>query len=280
MDSRLNLVAAVANKVAYGTKDAKAYIDGAPHIKHASLRELYGRLVLEVFDAASRHAPVSSVLDLGAGEGSVTLPFLELGARVTAVDISSRQLEVLREKCQRHSDRLEVRCEDINDTLQNNSEMYDIIAVNSFLHHIPDYLSIIDKCTSMLTPHGIFFSFQDPLRFDTVGLPSRFFTDVGYFLWRLSKGSKGDVIGGIRRRLRRRRGIYLNDCHSDNAEYHTTRNGVDQNAIEALLKSRGFNCRIIAYYSTQNRVFQPIGAALGIRNTFGIVAHRADMANH
>ena len=274
VDQRLNRLAALANEVAYGQKDVKAYIDGAGQIKHASLRELYGKLVLEVFDAASKYAAEPAVLDLGAGEGSVTLPFLELGARVTAVDISSRQLDVLREKCKRHSDRLEARCEDINDTLENCAEKYDIIAVNSFLHHIPDYLSMIDRCTSLLTQHGIFFSFQDPLRYDTVAFSSRVFTDVGYFLWRCSKGSKGDVVGGIRRRLRRRRGIYLDDCPSDNAEYHITRNGVDHHAIEELLKKRGFDCRIIKYYSTQNRVFQPIGAALGIRNTFGVVAHR------
>jgi len=274
VDQRLNRVAALANEVAYGRKDADAYIDGAPHIKHLSLRLLYGQLVLEVFDAAARHASPPRVLDLGAGEGSVTLPFLELGAKVTAVDISSRQLETLREKCQRNQDMLEVRCEDVNDTLREPLGKYDIIAVNSFLHHIPDYLSVIDKCVSLLTPHGIFFSFQDPLRYDTVGRPSRLFTDMGYFFWRLSKGSKGDVIGGIRRRLRRRRGIYLEDCSLDNAEYHVTRNGVDQYAIEKLFKDFGFDCRIITYYSTQNSLFQPIGAALGFKNTFGVIARR------
>ncbi len=275
MDERVSLIAALANQTAYGRKDVEAYIDGAPHIKHASLRRLYGKLVIEVYDEAARHAATPTVLDLGAGEGSVTLPFLELGAHVTAVDISSNQLNELREKCRRHSDRLEVHCQDINETLQNPTQKYDIVAVNSFLHHIPDYLSLIDKCTTLLNPHGIFFSFQDPLRYDSVALPSRVFTDIGYFLWRLSRGSKGDVIGGIRRRLRRRRGIYLEDCYSDNAEYHITRNGLDQNAIQSLLRERGFDCRLISYYSTQNSVFQPIGAALGLRNCFGLIARRA-----
>ncbi len=279
VDERLNRIAALANRTAYGAKDAKAYIDGAPHIKHASLRRLYGELVLEVFDAAAAHAPSPKVLDLGAGEGSVTLPFLELGARVTAVDISSNQLEVLRETCKEHADRLEVRCEDINDTLQEPGKKYDIIAINSFLHHIPDYMAIVDKCISMLEPHGVFFTFQDPLRFDTVGRPSRLFTDLGYFFWRLSLGGKGDVMGGIRRRLRRRRGVYLESSYEDNAEYHVTRNGVDQLGIEELFKKRGFDCRVITYYSTQNSVFQPIGAALGIRNTFGVIARRANGAS-
>lgn len=274
MDSRLDRIAAKANEAAYRQKDAKSYIDGAPHIKHAQLRSLYGELVLEVFDQAAQHRARPRVLDLGAGEGSVTLPFLELGAEVTAVDISQRQLDTLVQVCQAHRDRLEVRCEDINDTLQDSEREYDIIAVNSFLHHIPDYLSLIDRCTEVLSPHGMFFSFQDPLRYDTVPRSTKMFTDVGYFFWRVSRGRKGDVIGGIRRRLRRRRGIYLEDCHADNAEYHVTRNGVDHDAIRSLLDQRGFDCRIVSYYSTQNTLFQHFGAALGIKNTFGIVASR------
>jgi SAM-dependent methyltransferase len=274
VDNRLNRIAALANEVAYSVKDAAAYIDGAPHIKHASLRELYGGLVIEIFDSAAKHASPPNVLDLGAGEGSVTLPFLELGAKVTAVDISERQLGTLRENCQRHADRLEVRCEDINETLKKTESKYDIIAVNSFLHHIPDYLSLIERCTELLNPHGIFFSFQDPLRYDTVGLPAKLFTDAGYFFWRLAGGAKGDVIGGIRRRLRRRRGVYLEDCYQDNAEYHVIRNGLDQQAIKSLLEGRGSDCRVVSYFSTQNRVFQPIGTALGISNTFSVVAER------
>jgi 2-polyprenyl-6-hydroxyphenyl methylase / 3-demethylubiquinone-9 3-methyltransferase len=278
VDDRLSRIAAIANEVAYSIKDSRSYIDGAPHIKHASLRALYGKLVLRVFDMAAQRTRVPVVLDLGAGEGSVTLPFLELGAKVVAVDISQRQLDSLRGRCRRFADRLEIRCSDIGDILSDPFLKFDIVAVNSFLHHIPDYLTLIDKCTDGLSPHGIFFSFQDPLRYDSIAIPARWFTDIGYLLWRISRGSKGDVIGGIRRRLRRRRGTYLDDCYQDNAEYHIVRNGVDQLAIKELFERRGFDCEVIPYYSTQNSVFQPIGAALGIQNTFGIVATRVDTA--
>ncbi|MBA3482749.1 MAG: class I SAM-dependent methyltransferase [Pirellulales bacterium] len=272
VDERLNRVASMANQLAYGSKDAATYIDGAPHIKHAVLRELYGKLVLEVFDAASKHGRPPRVADLGAGEGSVTLPFLELGAHVVAVDISSKQLNTLREKCRKHEDKLDVRCQDIHEFLSNENDKYDIIAVNSFLHHIPDYLSLIADATSMLTPHGLFFSFQDPLRYDTVGIPTRIFTELGYFFWRLSKN---DVMGGIRRRIRRSRGIYLEGSVQDNAEYHVVRNGLDQKAIETVFGQRGFNCRVIPYYSTHNSLFQPIGTALNLENHFAVVAQRS-----
>ncbi len=165
---------------------------------------------------------------MGAGEGSVTLPFLELGAKVVAVDVSNSQLDALKTKCENFGGMLEARCEDINDTLIEKSEKYDIIVANSFLHHVPDYLGMIREALTVINPHGQFFSFQDPLRYGSIGKATMMFSKLAYFSWRVFKG---DVIGGLKRRLRRARGIYLEDSVHDNAEYHVTRNGVDQEAI-------------------------------------------------
>ncbi|HOT90857.1 MAG TPA: class I SAM-dependent methyltransferase [Anaerolineae bacterium] len=271
MDERINRVAALANMSAYGSEATRKYIDGAPHVKHASLRALYGKLLVQVYDYAKEHTAVPSVLDLGAGEGSATLPLLELGTRVTAVDISSSQLNALQKKCERFSDRLEVRCEDIFDTLKDKNTRYDIIIAVSFLHHMPDYLGMITEAVNLLTPYGQFFSFQDPLRYDSVGKPTMIFSTLAYFSWRIFRG---DLVGGTKRRLRRMRGIYLEDSIHDNAEYHVIRNGVDQDAIFRLFEDRGFDCNIVRYFSTQSRLFQPIGSASGMKNTFAVIAQR------
>lgn len=271
MDERINRVAALANISAYNPEATKKYIQGAPHIKHASLRTLYAELAVQVYDYAKNYTATPHVLDLGAGEGSVTLPFLELGARVTAVDISSSQLQALQSRCARYGERLEVRCEDVADTLKDLPAHYDIIVANSFLHHIPDYVGMIKEAIPLLTPWGQFFSFQDPLRYDSVGTPTRIFSTLAYFSWRIFQG---DVWAGAARRLRRRRGIYLEDSVYDNAEYHVTRNGVDQDAICRLFEERGFECRIIRYFSTQSPLFQPIGSALGLKTTFAVIARR------
>jgi len=228
-------------------------------------------MVVQVFDRAKQFTKIPKVLDLGAGEGSVTIPFLELGAKVVAIDISKSQLDTLRRQCERFGSKLEVRCEDINDTLKNKSEKYDIIVVNSFLHHVPDYLGMIKEALTILSPYGQFFSFQDPLRYDTTGRFTMLFSQLAYVSWRIFKG---DVLGGVKRRLRRSRGVYLSGSMHDNAEYHVTRNGVDQNAIQRIFKEEGFDCEIKSYFSTQSRLFQPLGTALGVKNTFGLIARQ------
>jgi len=271
MDERIGRVAALANLAAYGDEAARRYVDGAPHVKHASLRARYGALVVEVFDRARALSPRPRVLDLGAGEGSATLPFLELGARVTAVDISPSQLELLRVRCRDHADRLELRREDIHDALRDLAGPFEVIVLNSFLHHIPDYLGLLRQAASRLGPGGQLFTFQDPMRYDGIGPLPRLFILAAYLSWRIRRG---DLLGGLARRLRRARGIYREDSVHDNAEYHATRNGVDQEAIRRLCAECGLECRVVTYFSTQSRLFQTLGAALGIRNTFAIVARR------
>jgi hypothetical protein len=41
-----------------------------------------------------------------------------------------------------------------------------------------------------------------------------------------------------------------------------------------LFKEQGFDCNIVTYFSTQSRFFQPMGAVLGMKNSFAVVAQK------
>jgi len=47
MNNRIEQIAALANTAAYSQENPDKYIDGAPHITHESLRNLYAELVFE-----------------------------------------------------------------------------------------------------------------------------------------------------------------------------------------------------------------------------------------
>lgn len=271
MVEKANNAAALANAPTYDAAGSRRYVAGAPHLKHASLRALYATLLKRVFAFAQRHTPVPRVLDLGAGEGTATLSLLKLGATVTAIDVSSSQLELLRVKCAGYEDRLEERCQDVNDALKVTDETYDMIVATSFLHHIPDYLGVVAAAVRLLEPWGQLLSFQDPLRYDRLPWFTATFSKLAYFSWRIFQG---DVHGGVKRRLRRSRGIYVEAPLGDNAEYHVIRNGVDAEAIAARLRALDCECEVVRYFSTQSTLFQPVGLYLGLENTFGIVAFK------
>lgn len=163
MDERINKVAVLANRAIYDLEETRKYIDGAPHIKHSVPMNLYGKLVVAIYDFALRHTSTLEVLDLGAREGSVTLPFLELGARIKAVDISESQLTALQAKCAKYAGKLELQCEDVFNAItliQREGRQYDIIVANSLLHHVPDYIGLIREAIVILSPHGYSFHFK------------------------------------------------------------------------------------------------------------------------
>ena len=158
--------AATANLAAY-REGPVVYDDGAPHLNHAGVRALFCELARTAWAEALRSCETPRVFDLGAGEGSATMPFLTLGARVTAVDSSAAELDALRKKAERFGDRLDVRCEDVSDALAAMRDEYDIVVASSFLHHVPDYLGLLSRAVARLSPHGQFLSFQDPMRYDS-----------------------------------------------------------------------------------------------------------------
>ncbi|MBI2552398.1 class I SAM-dependent methyltransferase [Candidatus Uhrbacteria bacterium] len=274
MDQRIDKAAALANAAMYNSEHIKKYVHGAPHVKHAALRKMYGRMVADRYNYATHYFSVPRILDLGAGEGSATRQFLDLGAKVMAVDISNDQLILLRKQCVNYGDRLETRCEAVVEalrSLQRDGKQFDIVVANSFLHHIPDYLELIRLTGGVIAPHGQFFSFQDPLRYDSLSKATYAFSILAYFCWRIFQG---DIIGGIRRRIRRSKGIYITGSMEDDAEYHVGRNGVDQEAIQKLFSELKFDCLIVKYFSTQSPFWQKIGSQLRIKNSFGIIAKK------
>jgi 2-polyprenyl-3-methyl-5-hydroxy-6-metoxy-1,4-benzoquinol methylase len=274
LDRARSTPAASANVAVYDALENESYIDEAPHLKHESLRQLYAQLTAGVLARLRKSPAEIRVLDLGAGEGSVTLRFLELGSQVTAVDSSERQLSYLRSRAAAHSDRLAVRRGDVFEVLRDekqSEETFDLIISNSFLHHIPDYQQLVSEASALLNPDGILFTFQDPLRFSSLKLPVRAFTGAAYLAWRVTRP---DVVRGLGRRIRRMFGLYRPDCPEDNAEYHVVRDGVDQDMIARILREAGMKVEVVRYFSTQSPLWQRLGRRLGISNTFAVIAQR------
>jgi len=266
-----DLAAARANEAFHDAIDSGTYAAGAPHLVHPSLVVLHRRLIEDTILEARRHAAEPTVLELGAGDGSATRPMLELGARVTAIDVSQRMLERLGRSCADFGDRLELECALAQEVVARRTRRFDIVVASSFLHHVPDYIALISDAVGLMEPRGQFFSFQDPMRYDGLGRFGSAFSRVAYLSWRVRRG---DVLAGLLRRLRRSRGVYLADSVHDNTEYHVTRNGVDQHAIAAHLQRMGFECRVVRYFNTQSAAFQRLGEALGVENTFAVLARR------
>jgi len=261
------------NQRYFREKHGKAFVEGSPHLKHKPLGDLCGRLATETLHRLPSQNEPPLVLDMGAGDGMLTLPLLALGARVVAVDASEELLRDLKNSAKRYNT-LTAICGDVFavlDDFQRTGRRFDIVCASSFLHHIPDYVGLCLSAAVLLRPGGVLFTFQDPLRYDSLGRFTYLFDRISYFTWRLFQGNYAQ---GLQTRLRRARGDYRDDLPEDTAEYHVVRNGVDQTALAASLQGVGLECSLNSYWSTQSTLFQYAGTRLRLKNTFGIVAQK------
>src|SRR5208337_138004 len=98
------------------------------------------------------------VLGFGAGTGNLTEHLSGLGVKVVAADISSKYLERLRLKLgDDNSKRLETMLLNGNDLSGIPNGSLDMVATYSVLHHVPDYLKIIDEFVRVLKTGGIVY---------------------------------------------------------------------------------------------------------------------------
>ncbi len=264
----------VINQQYFHDKRGQALIEESPHLKHAEVGALCGQLATYAWQRALPAGRPPQILDMGAGEGMLTQPFLEKGAFVTAADASDELLQGLREKAGLRHEALRVMPGDIFDSLailETEQRQFDIVCASSFLHHIPDYLELCRRGARLVRPGGVLFTVQDPLRYDTLGKAVYAFDRASYFWWRLFQGN---YMRGLQTRMRRLTGNYRDDLAADTAEYHVVRNGVDQLALQRFFTEAGFDCSIHTYWSTQSTFFQRLGQRLQCANTFGVLAQK------
>lgn len=101
-------------------------------------------------------APGKKACDLGCGTGNVTRRLLYAGCDVTAVDLSEAMLAQLRKNLGTENS-LKIFCKNIDQFLAETQERYDIITINSVLHHMPDYVDTISVALEHLSAGGVIY---------------------------------------------------------------------------------------------------------------------------
>src|SRR3982074_2222119 len=123
-----------ANIAAYEGLDESGYINGAPHLKHASIGRVYRSLVDLAVARSGRDPEALSVLELGAGNGLASSAWFEQRVRLTAVDSSETMLEGLVEKAASFGLQPTVVAADALEFLESKGEQFDVITHVSMVH--------------------------------------------------------------------------------------------------------------------------------------------------
>lgn len=97
----------------------------------------------------------TTALDVGTGSGNLSRHLLDLGLNVTAADVSQGFLDLVEHRFLGKSiTTLKLNGRDLSNI---PSSSFDVVAVYSVLHHIPDYIAAIKEMARVCSIGGIIF---------------------------------------------------------------------------------------------------------------------------
>jgi ubiquinone/menaquinone biosynthesis C-methylase UbiE len=121
-------------------------------IEQTRLREALACAVTAVKTGSS---PITA-LDYGCGSGNLTRHLIEQDVHTVSADVSENFLKLIREQFATTglSSTMKINGRDLSDVPDGR---FDLVATYSVLHHVPDYLRIVEEMCRVLRPGGVLY---------------------------------------------------------------------------------------------------------------------------
>jgi SAM-dependent methyltransferase len=211
---------------------------------HQEITNLYQRYRLQKFlKLIVNQLPDSKppyILEIGSGTGFLTLQLLKFGFFVHAVELSPKMVEILESKIS--SSNFRQKCKifnsDINSFLdyELDRDKYQLICMNSVLHHFPDYLKTFDKLLQFVDYKGILFISHEPLPPPSLNF---FYRNIH----RLDMKIRSSLLPKKLKKVAANIDYSLADFH--------TQLGISPDHIVKLAEDKDFRCLILQKYCGQ-----------------------------
>jgi SAM-dependent methyltransferase len=132
------------------------------------------RIRAETVKSLAQGLHYQRALDIGCGDGSISLPLIGPGKRLTLIDVSENMLSLVRSKIPPElAGSVEVRNEDFM-TAPFCPESFDLVVCLGLMAHVDSPGDFVEKIASLMKPGAsLILEFTDA--FDLAGRLSRFF---------------------------------------------------------------------------------------------------------
>jgi len=97
------------------------------------------------------------VLDVGCGGGILSEAMAAEGAQVTALDLAPELIDVAQLHLLESGLSVDYRLQSVESLAEASPESFDAIACMELLEHVPDPVSVLRACATLLRPGGMLF---------------------------------------------------------------------------------------------------------------------------
>ncbi len=93
------------------------------------------------------------ILDVGCGGGLISEPFARMGASVTAIDASEKNIAVAKIHAEKSNLKIDYRAT----AAEELSEQFDVVFALEIIEHVADVEKFISSCAKLVKPNGLLF---------------------------------------------------------------------------------------------------------------------------
>jgi ubiquinone/menaquinone biosynthesis C-methylase UbiE len=140
----------------YKGADAAVYEYAHGDIFNSIEQQRLSGMLREAVQSVQTGAQPVRGLDFGCGSGNLTRHLINLGVQTVSADVSDDFLEAIRRKFSATglSETLRLNGTDLANVPEAH---FDLVATYSVLHHVPDYLAIVQEMGRVLKPGGVLY---------------------------------------------------------------------------------------------------------------------------
>jgi len=113
--------------------------------------------IINHFDIKSKTQPLRklNILDIGCGGGLLSEPFSRLGANVTAIDASKKNIEVAKFHAKKNNLKINYKC--ISPEKLKVKKKFDVVLNMEIVEHVSDLNFFIKKSSELVKKNGLMF---------------------------------------------------------------------------------------------------------------------------
>ena len=113
--------------------------------------------IIKTFKLDHKKAPLKNIkiLDIGCGGGLLSEPMCRLGAAVTAIDASDKNINVAKLHAKKKNLKINYLC--TSPEKLKNENKFDVILNMEIVEHVEDVNFFLKSCTKLLKKNGIMF---------------------------------------------------------------------------------------------------------------------------
>ena len=113
--------------------------------------------IIKHFKIKKKKLPLSGlkILDIGCGGGLIAEPMSRLGANITGIDASEKNINIAKAHLKKNKLKINYKCASPENL--NQKENFDVILNLEIIEHVQDVNLFLKSCSKMLNKGGIMF---------------------------------------------------------------------------------------------------------------------------